>query len=202
MQILLDNGHGNNTPGHCSPVWADGLQLQEWRYTREIAQRIEVALLAHHVQVRRIVPEAHDVPLWERCQRVNQIARAHTPANCILLSLHVNGSANGKGRGWEVHTSKGRTVSDLYATLLWKEAQKQLKGQFRMRADHTDGDPDWENNFAILANTLCPAILTENLFMDNEEECRFLLTEEGKRCIAQLHVNALCTIIALRRYYT
>lgn len=33
MKILIDNGHGNNTPGKRSP---DG-RLLEWAYTREIA---------------------------------------------------------------------------------------------------------------------------------------------------------------------
>jgi N-acetylmuramoyl-L-alanine amidase len=37
-----------------------------------------------------------------------------------------------------------------------------------------------------------PAILTENFFMDNEEECReILLTKNGRDLIAQYHVNAI-----------
>ena len=36
MKILIDNGHGENTPGKCSP---DG-RLKEWAYTREIADRV------------------------------------------------------------------------------------------------------------------------------------------------------------------
>jgi len=35
MKILIDNGHGSNTPGKCSP---DG-RLREYSYTREIAGR-------------------------------------------------------------------------------------------------------------------------------------------------------------------
>ena len=41
MKILIDNGHGENTPGKRSPKWADGSQLFEWKYTREIARRVE-----------------------------------------------------------------------------------------------------------------------------------------------------------------
>lgn len=29
MLVVLDNGHGNNTPGKRSPVWDDGTQLYE-----------------------------------------------------------------------------------------------------------------------------------------------------------------------------
>ena len=32
MKVLIDNGHGSNTPGKCSP---DG-RLKEYAYTREI----------------------------------------------------------------------------------------------------------------------------------------------------------------------
>jgi hypothetical protein len=41
MKILIDNGHGENTPGKRSPVWEDGVQLFEWEYAREIARRVE-----------------------------------------------------------------------------------------------------------------------------------------------------------------
>ena len=34
--ILLDNGHGINTPGKCSP----NKSLMEWKYTREIANKV------------------------------------------------------------------------------------------------------------------------------------------------------------------
>ena len=35
MRVLVDNGHGENTPGKRSP---DG-RLREWSYTREIERR-------------------------------------------------------------------------------------------------------------------------------------------------------------------
>ena len=40
MKILIDNGHGEDTKGKCSP---DG-RLKEYAYTREIASRIVAAL--------------------------------------------------------------------------------------------------------------------------------------------------------------
>ena len=39
MKVLLDNGHGENTPGKRSPKWSDGSQLFEWEYAREIAKK-------------------------------------------------------------------------------------------------------------------------------------------------------------------
>ena len=34
-----------------------------------------------------------------------------------------------------------------------------------------------------------PAILTENFFMDTEKDCRFIMSEEGRERIANMHVD-------------
>ena len=66
-----------------------------------------------------------------------------------------------------------------------------------MRFDTTDGDLDKEDNFYILKNTNCPAVLTENLFMDTEKDCRFLMSKEGQRLIIDIHVAAIIEINTL-----
>ena len=60
-----------------------------------------------------------------------------------------------------------------------------------LRKDCTDGDPDYEENFTAIYKTKCPAILTENLFMDNKEDVAFLMSEEGREAITRIHVNAI-----------
>jgi N-acetylmuramoyl-L-alanine amidase len=49
----------------------------------------------------------------------------------------------------------------------------------------------WTANFTITSDTSCPAVLTENLFQDNKEEVQYLLSEEGKRNIVELHFEAI-----------
>ncbi len=61
----------------------------------------------------------------------------------------------------------------------------------QLRTDFTDGDPDLEAGFYILRNTACAAVLSESLYMDNLEDCRFLLSEEGRRAIVRLHVEGV-----------
>ncbi len=51
-------------------------------------------------------------------------------------------------------------------------------------------------SLSIAGDTNCPAVLTENLFMDNRQECDYLLSEAGKETLAQLHVNAILNYIA------
>jgi N-acetylmuramoyl-L-alanine amidase len=193
MKILIDNGHGVNTPGKRSPLWADGSQLFEWKYTREIARRVMDDVTKRGIDAGILVTEDTDISLSERCQRANKIATANGINNCLLVSIH-NNAANGKARGWEIHTYLGKSKSDDYATIFWNEAKILLPNDEPMRGDHTDGDPDWDSNFAILRDVKCPAVLTENLFMDNEADCRYLLSERGKQVITAIHVQAILKI--------
>jgi len=52
-------------------------------------------------------------------------------------------------------------------------------------------EPDFEENFYILKHTKCPAVLTENFFMDNVEDVRFLESREGKNALSLLHVEGI-----------
>jgi len=183
MKVLIDNGHGSNTPGKCSP---DG-RLREYAYTREIAERLVMELRKNGIDAERIVKEEIDVPLAERCRRVNE----YKASEAILVSIHCNAAGNGSdwmsARGWEAWTSVGKTKADKLATCLYEDAEHCLPGM-KMRKDMADGDPDKESQFYILRHTNCPAVLTENLFQDNREDVEFLLSEEGKRAIVSLHV--------------
>ena len=68
MKVLIDNGHGAETPGKRSP---DG-HLREYAYTREIAVRVADKLNAAGIDTQCIVPEDIDIPLAERVSRANK----------------------------------------------------------------------------------------------------------------------------------
>lgn len=192
MKVLIDNGHGSNTPGKRSP---DG-RLREYAYTREIASRLEMELRKNGIDAERIVKEEVDVPLAERCRRANE----YKASEAILVSIHCNAAGNGSdwmsARGWEAWTSVGKTKADRLATCLYEDAEHCLPGM-KIRKDMTDGDPDKESGFYILKHTKCPAVLTENLFQDNREDVEFLLSEEGKRVIVSLHVWGIMKYLGL-----
>lgn len=187
LRILLDNGHGNDTPGKRSPRWADGTQIFEYEFNRDIVRRI-ARLLAHKgITFDIIVPELTDIPLYVRSNRVNHICSVNGAANCLLVSVHANA---GGGTGWEVWTSKGQTRADEYAEIFYRQAEQAFP-EWRMRSDTTDGDHDKEAEFAILKKTACPAVLTENFFMDSERDCRFIMSEAGRDRIARMHFDAI-----------
>lgn len=192
MKVLIDNGHGSNTPGKRSP---DG-RLREYAYTREIAERLVMELRKNGIDAERIVKEEIDVPLAERCRRANE----YKASEAILVSIHCNAAGNGSdwmsARGWEAWTSVGKTKADKLATCLYENAEYCLPGM-KIRKDMTDGDQDKENGFYILKYTKCPAVLTENLFQDNKEDVEFLLSEEGKLAIVNLHVWGIMKYLGL-----
>ena len=191
MKILIDNGHGSDTPGKRSP---DGRFL-EWKYNREISVRVTSELIRIGYDARLIVPEDTDIPLAERCRRVNAHCERFGRQNAILVSIHCNAAGNGSkwmnARGWSVYTSKGNTRADVLATCLAQAAIKNLPGK-RIRTDWSDGDIDIEEDFYLLRHTLCPACLTENMFMDCLQDRNFLLSSAGKAAITLLHVEGIC----------
>lgn len=188
--VILDNGHGIETPGKCSPVWEDGSQLFEWEFNRDLVRRI--ILKCYHVGIRavKLVPEKFDVSLTERCKRAN-LWYDRCNGNCIVISVHANA---GGGTGFEVYTSPGETKADEIATALIEQLQQDFP-EIKMRKDLADGDPDKEANFYILKHTKAPAILAENLFMDNEQDCRLLLTEDFRERLADSYVEFLKKIV-------
>ena len=120
-----------------------------------------------------LVSEDDDISLEERVRRVNTACFLLGKANVILVSIHVNAAGNGSkwmnATGWSVYTCKGRTASDKLAECLCESAIKNFPGR-RIRTDMSDGNVDWEENFYILRKSLCPAVLTENFFMDNHSD--------------------------------
>lgn len=189
--VILDNGHGQDTLGKRSPKWADDSQLFEWEFNRDIVRRISEILKKESIPFSILVPETNDVSLGERCRRANVIFAKNKEA--FLISIHANA---GGGTGWECYTTPGETKSDKIATIICDLAKQAFPDE-KMRFDYADKDPDKESQFYILKNTNCPAVLTENFFMDNEEDCKFIMSNNKRQLIAELHVAAIKKIIGL-----
>ncbi len=187
--ILIDNGHGSDTKGKRSP----DNRILEYKYAREIAAAVQKALSAKGYDARLLVPETKDISLTERVRRANLVCAKEGSTNVIVLSIHCNAAGNGSwmnARGWSAFTSKGQTRADVVANFLYTEAERQFVGH-KIRKDMSDGDPDWEEGFYILRKTVCPAVLTENFFMDNQEDVEYLLSTEGRTAIVATHVNGI-----------
>lgn len=188
MIILIDNGHGYNTPGKCSP---DG-KFKEWKKNRELAREIVMELKDDGYDARLIVTEENDISLAERVQRVNYICRKEGTSNVILVSIHSNAAgSDGKwhsARGFSAHVSLNASdKSKRLAKFLWQRAiEYGLKGNRCVPQEMFIAQ-----NLYILRHTLCPAVLTENLFYDNQEDLDMLQSQQGHDKIVLAHLRAI-----------
>lgn len=179
-----------SAPGKRSP---EGKFL-EAIYNREIARR-----------VRRVNAACSATPscpaLPTSCPTRSGISPDPTGhPNVILISIHVNAAGNGSkwlnATGWSCYTCKGQTQSDTLANCLYEAAIKNFPGR-RIRTDYSDKDPDWEEKFYLLRNTLCPAVLSENYFMDNKSDLEYLQSRAGKQAIIDTHIQGTIHYITL-----
>lgn len=187
MIVILDNGHGSNTPGKCSP---DG-KLKEYSYAREVVKGIHQALSEEGIDSHILTPEQTDISLKERVTRANKIYKDNNK-QAILISVHCNAAgSDGKwhsAKGWSVYVAQNasKNSKNLANCIAEEAADSGLKMRYYL--------PDqsyWVQSLAICRDTNCPAVLTENLFQDNKEDVEFLLSEEGKQKIIDLHVKGI-----------
>ena len=194
MKILIDPGHGIDTPGKRSP---DGLLL-EYLWNRQVADLILEGLVSAGIDASLVVTETNDVSLKNRVNRVNTICNRLGASNVLLVSIHANAAGNGSAwmnaKGWSCYTSKGKTKSDQVAECLYDAFEEEFQDR-EIRKDMSDGDRDWEENFYVLQKSKCPAVLLENFFYDNREECAWMLQEETKKRIASAAVKGIIKYI-------
>ena len=125
IKVLVDNGHGVETPGKRSP---DG-RLREYKYAREIASSVVSRLKERGYDAALIVEEDRDISLQDRCKRVNNWCELKGNKNVILVSVHVNAAGNGEwmnATGWSAYTSIGQTSADKLADCLYDAAKEAL----------------------------------------------------------------------------
>lgn len=201
MEVAIGAGHGIEVLGKRSP---DG-KFREYAYCRRVAKEVVYRLKAKGVSAVELVPEETDVSLVERVRRVNALCSKFGARNVCYVSIHNNAAGDGSqwlhASGWEAWTSKGQTQGDKLADCLYDAAKDVLYGIFgpdsniKIRKDMSDGDPDKESNFYVLAKSNCAACLTENFFMDNKVDVAWLESSTGFDAIVRIHVDGIMEYI-------
>ncbi|MCF0219311.1 MAG: N-acetylmuramoyl-L-alanine amidase [Muribaculaceae bacterium] len=201
MKVLIDNGHGSNTPGKRSP---DG-RVREWKWTREVADKVVAKLRAAGIDAARVVTEEADVSLTERVKRINAVCKERGSKNVLLVSIHINAAGDGSkwmnACGCSAWVSKNASLTSKAVAVMFTEAYK-THGMSGNRSVPACGYNTWSwtpNDIYILKASNCPAVLTENWFMDNQADCNTLASERGKEQAADVHVE--CIVKAVRNLF-
>lgn len=186
INVLIDNGHGVNTPGKRSPKWPNGKQLFEWQFNRQVAKKLYDLCKQHDfLNPVLLVTEDNDVSLGERCRRANK----YDAKSSLFISIHGNAGPE-TARGFEVYTTPGQNNSDKFAECIYRQVSQHAKW-LKLRHDVTDGDDDYEAHFYVIKNANMPAVLTENGFFTNEEECMNMLDSNHQDDIAAYHLAGI-----------
>lgn len=219
IHVILDYGHGAATNGKKSPLYKT-LPVDEQNYFKQYQQfgtdrfyeylfnrvtgrKIADTLRSMNITVHEIISKNEDkvdISLSERVRRTNSICNKYGAGNCLFISIHSNAAGNGtkwmQGRGWSAYTTKGKTKSDEFATILYKYADKYFKrDNQKIRKDMSDNDPDQESNFTVIYGAKCPSVLTESFFYDNINDLKYLVSKQGQQAIVNTHVDAICEYI-------
>jgi N-acetylmuramoyl-L-alanine amidase len=182
MKLYLDPGHGGSDPG------AQGNGLREKDIALDIALKIRSILRNNYENVEIRMSRTSDISK-SLAQRTNE---ANSWGADYYLSIHCN-AYNGSAEGYEdfIHSS----LSDFSAAAKYQDIMhteiinvNQLRDRGQKKA-----------NFHVLREATMPALLTENGFIDNEQDAALMKQSSWRQKVAQGHVNGLARAFNLKR---
>ena len=190
--VLLDPGHGtrNYTKGKCSP----DKQLYEGEWNREFANMLMQQLDNEGITYHNIVPEDNDISLNNRCLRANIVAKNFKQHGfeCVYISVHINAAASdvkyhdANGFSAWVYTNASEKSKELGKLFVDEAKKMKLTGNRSIPKEGCNSA-----NFAVLRGTSMPAVLCENMFMDNKKDEEFLQSKQGKEMLIELYINTI-----------
>ena len=200
--VVLGTPHRLREPGKQSP----DARLSECIYGRQMAVMVRQMLEERGITAV-IDYEPTDLPVAMQCSNVseerlhelnmrvnivNTICRQHHGHHVVYVSIHVNAAASDRqwhtAHGWQVCVgTRAGSQSKLLADSMAAAAMSNgLHVRQPLPTQHY-----WPMALHVLNHTLCPAVLTENLFQDNMQDVDFLLSAEGRRTIARVHADGI-----------
>ncbi|WP_274362768.1 N-acetylmuramoyl-L-alanine amidase [Paenibacillus thermotolerans] len=184
MRIVIDAGHGPDTPGKRTP---DG-SLREYQFNSVTAAYvIEMLKQYEKVEILTTYDDYRDVPLKERTDS----------ANAWKADLYVSIHANAAGSGWNnaegietfVYTSRSPA-----AVALANAVQRQLI-KLTGRQDRGVKSAD----FHVLRECKMTSILVECGFMTNRQEAELLKRDTYRQKCAMAVVTGIVETYGLKR---
>lgn len=178
FKVILDPGHGGKDPGAVSPTG-----LREKDINLKITLYAEKFLLENYMVIVKLT-RRNDVfkSLGQRAAMANKIMAD------LFVSIHVNSHINGTGFESYIYSkTPNRTMT--FQKILHSELKNFYdKHNFRDRGEK-------RADFYVLKHTKMPAILTENLFIQKDEE--YLRKESFIKEVGETHARGIAHILNL-----
>ena len=164
---IIDTGHGSNTPGKRSLFSFEPngkVTLMENNFNEAVGNKMSLLYYLSRQECHFITNEWWDVPLEERCDRENKIAREirNRGERSIFISIHADAFGETErdgnlatGATFFYKSEEGRRLAEHF-TRVFKEGGYPLKIRTPKYA-----------NYKVLRSTTSPALLFEGGFMTN-----------------------------------
>jgi N-acetylmuramoyl-L-alanine amidase len=178
-KIIVDAGHGPNTPGKRSP---DGT-LREFVFNEAVAINLKKLFSDQGFTVIFPHDNTRDVALSERISLANKMKVD------AFVSIHANayGTTWNEAHGIETYTC---LLPNKTSLIMAEYVQQSLL----LRTGRKNRGLK-KGNFAVLRETKMPAILVECGFMTNKVESNLLKTQEfQQQCAEAIYFGILCSL--------
>lgn len=183
LKIVIDAGHGYNTPGKRSP---DG--MREYEFNREVALAMKQELETYEgVQILFTHSEDRDVPLTERTNRANEW-RAD-----VFVSIHANAYMGEMGNHGGIDTFIDDS-NPAGARALATVVQRNL-----IEATGLANRGVKTADFHVLRETKMTAILIEHGFMDSYTDLPKLKSPEYRKLCGVTNARSIAEHYRLTR---
>jgi len=171
MRIFINAGHGGSDSG------ASGMGLREKDLTLKISKKIVKELKRDY--------KGFDIKLYRNNDSFKSLNQITNEANRwkadIFVSIHINASG---GTGFESYVYDGTIGNEtFYNQAVIHNAIMNEIGDY-----HVKDRGEKRANFAVLRQTKMPALLTENLFIDNKTDADLLKNDQFINDLVDGHV--------------
>jgi N-acetylmuramoyl-L-alanine amidase len=207
--VLVDRGHAGlkkdqtanpgGTPGKETPfIQSLGRKIQEEEFNEPTKNFLIEELKRCGAHVVDVSGGERDTPLKERTDYANKIywqycakyGRDNVVA--IFISIHFNafdGTFAGRNpSGFSVHVYPGSATGKKLGNAILKELKNGTKQINRGLV---------EQDLHIVRETVMPAALSENGFMDNPEEANLMLNKGFQKEVAIEHAKGICNYFGI-----
>lgn len=182
MKIMLDAGHGPNTPGKRSP---DG--MKEYEFNRRVADVMKTELEKYEgVTVYFAHDDKRDMPLKERTDKANKIFVD------LFVSIHANANTGVMGAWGGIDTFIYKT-NPVGARKLAEVIQRNLIAATGLRNRGVK-----TADFHVLRETNMTAVLIEHGFMDSTTDLPFLKSDAYRVLCGQTNVKSIAEFYGLK----
>ena len=167
MKICIDPGHsGSFEPGACAGgVTEAAVTLEIARITARMLQKYR-----HKVLLTRTGEVDNDWLTW-RCEAAWNFGAD------IFISIHCNAHASSEANGTEVFYFPTSENGHTLARCIQEEVVKSCRT--------ADRGVKTNDEWTVLLETACPAVLVELAFLTNDSERELLTTDMGQRRFAE-----------------